>query len=336
VPRTDATVVRTGADSRGYSVLVEVTQSEPGSAGASSSDSSQAGRSGSSSPPPSSAGRVGLDSPPGASSTRSSGSTTPPPVVTLVKPEIHSLLSALLPTDDNSIPQGWQKVYWDHPNASPYEVFVNGSFTGIAWLPNGPAQSAPQSALPALPGAPPAGNGNSTDAYQVALFLLDTLSLPPIQIGVNPSAQGLVNVPSWFWVSGYGGGSFGDSRSVTVPPAVGPDVPFIDVPADDPRRQPTTFTVTVQAGATDYVWRFGDGSFLETHSLGTAFPAESEIQHTYTASSFGAPNGYPVTLTVVFSASYSVSSGGGGSLPAIANTYSLSYPVEEVQAVLTR
>jgi hypothetical protein len=150
---------------------------------------------------------------------------------------------------------------------------------------------------------------------------------------MNPGL-GLVNLPGWFWVDGYDGKPFGSSQTVTVPPAVGPNVPFAQVPANDPRRQPTSFTVTVQVWPTSYQWSFGDGASLVSQSLGQAYPAQSDIQHTYQFSSLKTANGFPVQLTVIFAAQYQVNGGAPQGLPSISHTYAATYPVQEAQSLL--
>ncbi len=233
----------------------------------------------------------------------------------------------------------WQTLLQAHPNQMPYTLYVDNQFQGIVWIPNNTPTTGvhfgPPPAQPAVPANPPAGNGSSTDPYQVALDLLDHVPLPNIQLKMNP-ALGLVNLPGWFWVDGYDGKPFGTSRTVTIPPAVGPDVPFTEVPKNDPRRQPTSFTVSVTISASRYQWSFGDGASLVTQSLGQAYPAQSDIQHTYTFSSFQSPSDFPVSLTVVYNASYQVNGGAPQGLPQIAHTYTAAYPVQEAQTVLTR
>jgi hypothetical protein len=230
----------------------------------------------------------------------------------------------------------WQSLLQSHPNQTPYVLYVDNQFRQVIWIPNGPSSSnvnfgAPPVASP-VPAAPPVGNGG-TDPYQVALSLLDHVPLPNVQIKENP-ALGLVNLPGWFWIDGYNGGPFGDSRTITIPPAIGPDVPFTDVPANDPRRQPTSFTVSVQVWPTSYQWSFGDGSSLVTESLGQPYPAESDIQHVYQFSSLRAHGGFPIQVTVVFAAQFQVNGGAAQGLPPMSHTYTATYPVQEAQSLL--
>jgi len=243
-----------------------------------------------------------------------------------------------LTVPDLSSQTNWGSQFRDHPNQMPYTLYVDNKFQGIVWIPNNSTTSnvhfGPPPAQPSVPPNPPAGNGASTDPYQVALDLLDHVPLPNILIKTNP-ALGLVHLPGWFWVAGYDGKPFGTSRTVTIPPAVGPNVPFTQVPANDPRRQPTFFTVSVRVWPTRYQWSFGDGTGLVTDSLGKAYPAESDIRHTYNFSSLHFRHGFPIQLTVVFDAQYQVNGGAPRGLPPMAHDYTADYPVQEAQAILT-
>ena len=51
--------------------------------------------------------------------------------------------------------------------------------------------------------------------------------------------------------------------------------------------------------------------------------------------SLKSPNGFPVQLSVVFNAEYSVNGGGPQGLPPIAHTYASDYRVQEAQAIVT-
>lgn len=232
-------------------------------------------------------------------------------------------------------PGGWFTTgSQQYPNSTPYAFNVNGNFQSITWIPNNPPSVNWGPPPPAVNTAPPGGNGASTNPIDVALDALGHVPLPNIQLKANPGL-GLVAMPSWFWVEGYDGSPFGTSRTVTIPPEVGPEVPITVVPASDPRRQPTSFTVSVRVWPSRYEWYFGDGATLVAQSLGKAYPAESDIQHTYEHSSLPFPSGFPLRLTVDYSAEFSVSTGGGGALPTITRTYEAAYPVQEVQPVLT-
>jgi hypothetical protein len=200
-------------------------------------------------------------------------------------------------------------------------VSVNGQFQGLTWLPDIP----PPMFTTQPPDAPPdvrPGGGGGTDPHQVALDMIAHIPLPNIQLKVNPDL-GLVAVPEWFWIDGYDGQPFGESRTVTLPPP-GPGLP------------PTSFTVTVRLWARQYAWSFGDGQQLVTQSRGERYPQESDIQHVYQHSSFAFAQGYPLWLTVTYGAQYQVNGGAWQALPDIQHTYERTHQVQEIQSILDK
>ncbi len=241
-----------------------------------------------------------------------------------------------IPNISSATRAGWQREFESHPGATPYTLNIDGQFQGIIWIPNRNDNNIRFGPPPAEPvaGTRPAGNGSSTDPREVALDTLGHVPLPNAQIRTNP-ALGLVAVPGWFWVEGYDGAPFGTSRTVDIPPEVGPEVPTSVVPANDPRRQGSSFTVDVRIWPSRYDWSFGDGATLATESLGKPYPAESDIQHTYEHSSLQYPNGFPIWLTIEFAAEFRVNGGAPQGLPSIRQTYETAYRVQEVQPVLT-
>src|SRR5262249_25723544 len=131
----------------------------------------------------------------------------------------------------------------------------------------------------------------------------------------------LVNLPTWFWVEGYDGRPFGASRSVSLPPEVGPEVPASVVPANDPRRQTSTYAIEVRIRLGRCEWSFGDGASLVSQSLGKAYPGESDVRHTYQYASLAFPDGFPVSLTVPYEVEYLVNGGAPRALAPIRRTY---------------
>jgi len=241
-----------------------------------------------------------------------------------------------------NIGNGWYEYWRDeirrHPNELPYILRMNGQFVDFVWIPNGSDGSelvfgAPPEDEAAAAGAP-GGGGVSIDPREVALDVLAQVPMPSIRIRMNPGL-GLVALPGWFWVEGYDNRPFGASRTVEVPPTVGPEVPVAVVPAGDPRRRGSAFTVDVRVSLARYEWGFGDGGAFVTRSLGRAYPAESDIQHTYEYSSLGRPDGFPVALAAEFAAEYRVDGGPAQTLPPVRRTYASGYRVQEAQAVLT-
>ncbi len=234
--------------------------------------------------------------------------------------------------------ESWMQQMQQRPNENPYLLYVDRQFNGVIWVPRSAGSSSNIVLGPAPSNAPQqaatSGNGNSTDPREVALDALGSQPLPDAQIRMNPSL-GLVAMPAWFWVEGYDGSSFGTSRTVEIPPEVGSDVPLAVVPANDPRRQGTSFTVEVRLWPTRYQWSFGDGATAITQTLGRPYPAQSDIQHSYEFSSLRFPSGFPVSLTIEFAAEYRVNGGAPQPLPPIQRTYTAGYRVQEVQPVLT-
>src|SRR5690606_37599361 len=83
-----------------------------------------------------------------------------------------------------------------NPDTSPYAVNCDDGYFGIAWVPTG-APGDPAVVVETVP-------GETVDPFTVAESLLGIVPLPPIAVGANPGT-GLVALPSWFWVDGYGG-----------------------------------------------------------------------------------------------------------------------------------
>lgn len=254
-------------------------------------------------------------------------------------PNGQRILLTPAPISSASLDQ-WSTGFAQHPNATPYLLYVDDQYGGVVWIPQSTTNNNVQVDLTSptvsrQTASRPSGNGNSTDPREVALDALGHVPLPHIQLRMNPSL-GLVALPGWFWVEGYDGRPFGLQRRVTIPPEVGSDVPDTVVPADDPRRRETHFTVEVRVWPSRYEWDFGDGKSLVADSLGKPYPAESDIQHTYEHSSLGLPDGFPVRLTVTFDAEFRVNGGAPQALPSIQQTYEYGYRVQEIQSVLTR
>jgi len=75
---------------------------------------------------------------------------------------------------------------------------------------------------------------------------------------------------------------------------------------------------------------------VDSRSLGKAYPAESDVQHTYEASSLRTADGYPVDLAIDFSVDYRVNGGAWLALPPLERTYQMHLQVQQVQAVIGR
>lgn len=199
---------------------------------------------------------------------------------------------------------GWvQQGAAEHPGATPWMVQCDNGYVGVAWVPvNSPDQPA------VVLGNPP---GAGVDPSQIAASVFEIVPLPPVTVGVNPGT-GLVALSSWFWIDGYDGSTLRGSRTLD------------------------SVAVEVEITPTGYLWAFGDGSTLETTSVGRAYPDESDIQHQYEQSSLGTGGAFTVKLDITFSVRYRVNDGPWQPLPPVTQSFDREYPVQQLQSVLTR
>jgi hypothetical protein len=178
---------------------------------------------------------------------------------------------------------------------------------------------------PAPPCPPPPSAPSLPDLRAVAADL--ALPWPAMQVAVNPWPWGLDGLPSWFWVTGYGG------KPLTATTHIHLDgVP--NVRAGCPGGPAADADVSVRAVVGNYAWNFGDGrsdSHIATTSLGRPYPTPSDIQHTY---QFTANAGYTVTLTAHFALAYQVDGGAWQPLPGIDRTVTTAYRVQQAVPVV--
>ena len=126
-----------------------------------------------------------------------------------------------------------------------------------------------------------------------AVVVGPAVPLPPITIHVNP-VRGIVHVPDWFWAAGYDGSPVSMTRDYSLHWSL-PGSPIVDpgtgqVIGQNPGRSGDYhITVTVTYQPARYRWDFGDGTVVDTSSLGQAFPTSSDVQHSYNLSSLLLP-----------------------------------------------
>lgn len=134
---------------------------------------------------------------------------------------------------------------------------------------------------------------------------VEEVLVPQISVRANPDARGLVGLPSWFWVEGFGG-------TLSAPPisAFG-------------------MTIEVRMASGSVTWDFGDGTVVEG-DLGRPYPEESSVQHVHQRSGT-----YAVAADVQLLPEYRVDGGPWLTLPALSASATLAHPVEERQAVIT-
>ncbi|MBN9492552.1 hypothetical protein J0H33_04305 [bacterium] len=188
-----------------------------------------------------------------------------------------------------------------HPGQSPWTVVCDDGFFSVVWIPRDAAASGNVTVVV---------GGGAVDPVVVAMELLNQLPVPEFSIRANPST-GLVALESWFWVDGYDGASIGSSDTLA------------------------STTVDVQVQPVTYRWSFGDGTTIETDSLGRPYPDESDVQHVYEQSSLASGGSFSITIEVSFAAEYRVNGGAWEPLAPIARSFTTEYPVQQLQSVLT-
>lgn len=164
-------------------------------------------------------------------------------------------------------------------------------------------------------------------AGTLARSAANSLALPAPQVAHSPSGQGLVGLPTWFWID--------PSRWRVL------------------RQRTSAGPVWAEVTATPQstTWEPGDGSaVLICPGSGTAYdraqPEASQTStcsHTYTRSSADQPqqgsNGsdraFSVRVTVTWQVSWRGSGGSGGVLPVLSRSSSFSLPVAQRQTVVT-
>jgi hypothetical protein len=205
--------------------------------------------------------------------------------------------SCHLESDTAPVTDANVKIYLAHSNERLFVLYCDGQWSGLVWVPISPG---------------PRRAPTPADIRDEAMRLREEIPMRQVAIGVNPAGSGLVGVDAWFWVEGYRG-------EVIAHPTSAFGIP-----------------VEVEARPSSYRWSFGDGSVVESDSLGKAYPQRSEIRHTYERSSSGFASGYPVEIEFRFEVRYRLSVGPWIDLPPITRAARLDYAVRESQAVITR
>jgi hypothetical protein len=137
---------------------------------------------------------------------------------------------------------------------------------------------------------------------------VDDIPVDLASINARPAGKAVTGIPSYFWVEGYDG----EPIEGTV------------------HNGPVSVDVAVTLGSV--TWDFGDGTpALTTTDLGRAWPERSEIRHAYRERGT-----YTVTITLRLPATFTVNGGNVTDLPDIVRTATLTYVVDEVQAVRDR
>jgi len=173
----------------------------------------------------------------------------------------------------------------------------------------------------------PTPNLSLIDPRSVALMAARSITLPSPVIGTNPSSFSVVNLPTWLWIDP----SIWHRFSATATAG--------------------SVSATAVAAPQSVTWSMGDGQVAVCDGNGTSYrigvPANDQstgCSYTYRRSSIGQPSAdgypndgaFPVTATITWAVSWtSTGALGGGVLPTLQTTSSISIRVEQVESVGT-
>jgi hypothetical protein len=238
------------------------------------------------------------------------------------------------PPSENTIPCGtpqWQ--CFTTPGGSTYFGVPATSFQGM---------------LPFTPAGPwiPTSATTRLDPVAKAHDLVNHMAWPNITIGINPN-PGVVAIKSWFWIQNYAGqvltnsGTISEThqecRTVSFPGANPGDPPGHGLECHDVTN---TMTVDARVGPTNYQWTFGDGradsqqDYPNPAGLGRAYTdphAASPVAWSYEFSSYGHPDGFPISVAISFMSEFRANGGPWAGLDPVTQTYSGNHIVEQVQ-----
>lgn len=159
--------------------------------------------------------------------------------------------------------------------------------------------------------------GPTISPAQVAFMARKRLRLPSPTVAASPSAEQLVNLPTWLWLSN---GWQEVSATASVP----------------------GISVTAVAKPTSVAWSMGDGGAVKCDGPGTPFSAGSDPKssspscgYTYKTSSVGQRGeAFPVTVTVNWTVVWS-GAGQSGTFPNMTTSASAAFRVAESQGIAT-
>jgi hypothetical protein len=189
----------------------------------------------------------------------------------------------------------------------------------------------------------PTGPVPHIDPHALAISAEQEFPLPAIVLQANPD-PGRVNIDSWFWVTGYNGSIMTHSKTQHASHS---ECRLLNgVP--NCRTVDDSVTVVVHLMPKRYAWTFGDdrnnsADFSDSKGLGRAYtdpdPRDaSPVAHAYHWSSINYLNqgGYPVTLTVDWSAEFSANGGVFQGIPDVVHAFQGRHQVRQIQSIVTR
>lgn len=232
------------------------------------------------------------------------------------------------------------------PQPSPTAITQASPRPGLPYVPAPPvpavapgpltSPSVPNDACSGAPFADVCGEARSR-----AADLVNQVPLLQQQLTVHQNPViGVTRVPTWFWVEGYDGQAVTATTDVQVPwthdwseTVVSED----GTAADVPRRATGIYhlSLLVRLRPARYVWDFGDGTSVNTGSLGKAYPDESDVQRSYQHHSHDQPDRrYHFGLGIDWVSDWQVSgdASGQGPGPSRHTMYQNSFQVDDVGA----
>ena len=187
----------------------------------------------------------------------------------------------------------------------------------------------------------PIGPVPQINAWNLAQQAEQEFPMPPITLKVNPD-PGRVNVDSWFWVEGYNGSVITHSKTQH---ASHTECRLLNgVP--NCRTVDDSVTVVVHLTPKHYDWTFGDdrsntAGFGNRDGLGRPYtdpnPRDaSPVAHAYHWSSinFQGQGGYPISLTITWSAEFNANGGGFQGIPDINHRFDGRHQVRQIQSIV--
>jgi hypothetical protein len=166
---------------------------------------------------------------------------------------------------------------------------------------------------------------------------------PKISIGINPN-PGIVALASWFWIQNYSGQPLTNSGTVSETHQECRTVSDGITSALECHDVTNSITVDTRAEPTSYEWVFGDGransdqTYPNPKGLGRAYTdpnTPSPVAWSYEFSSYGYPDGFPITVEVTFQAEFRANGGAWAELQSVKRTYHGNHVVRQVVPLRT-
>jgi hypothetical protein len=184
----------------------------------------------------------------------------------------------------------------------------------------------------------PAGPATIVNLSGAVANLKQRVPFPSLRLRTNPT-QGVVALPSWYWVEGWDGSELRDSGAAETVQRVCRQV--IDAITGESSQECSnrigSVSLELRAVPSKYVWEFGDGTgdtFKTKDGLGRAYTdpqTPSWVTHSYEVSSLGIPDGFPITLDITFTTVYSIDGGGWNDSGEVQHTYAGNHLVRQIE-----